>query len=160
MFIYKKFQFGWVISITFTIVMVLLTLSYIKQWGTNPLDRGGYIFMMLLFGFVLLMFFGMTVIVTDSQIIIKLGIGLITKKIDLSEIISVNTKKYPFYFGYGIRITPGGILYNVNGRHAVEIRLRNKKNSVQIGTDDWDNLKNVIEAGIINDKRTMSRFKV
>ena len=148
MFNYKKFQFGWVIVITFIIVLVLMTLSYLKQWGTNPLDKGGYIFLMLLFGSFLLMFFGMTVIVTDKQILIKLGIGLITKNIYLSEIISVETKKYPFYCGYGIRITPGGILYNVSGRHAVEIRLKNKKNSVLIGTNDWDNLKEVIETAI------------
>jgi len=148
MFNYKKFQFGWVIVITFIIVLVLMTLSYLKQWGSNPLDKGGYIFLMLLFGSILLMFYGMTVIVTDSYILIRLGIGLITKKIDLSEIISVDTKKYPVYFGYGIRITPGGILYNVNGRHAIEIRLKNKKASVQIGTNDWDNLKEVIETAI------------
>ena len=148
MFNYRKFQIGWVILITFTIVMVLLTLSYIKQWGTNPIDKGGYIFMMLLFGTLLLMFYGMTVIITDSQILIRLGIGLITRKINLSEIISVDTKKYPAYFGYGIRITPGGILYNVNGRHAVEIRLKNKKNVIWIGTNDWENLKTVIEGAI------------
>lgn len=148
MFNYRKFQFGWVILITFTIVMFLLTLSYIKQWGTNPLDKGGYIFMMLLFGSLVLMFYGMTVIVTDNQILIRLGIGLITRKINLSEIISVDTKKYPVYFGYGIRITPGGILYNVNGRHAVEIRLKNKKNVIWIGTHDWENLKTFIEGAI------------
>ena len=148
MFNYKKFQFGWVIVITFIIVLVLMTLSYLKQWGSNHLDKGGYIFLMLLFGSILLMFYGMTVIVTDSNILIRLGIGLITKKIDLSEIISVDTKKYPFYCGYGIRITPGGILYNVSGSHVVEIRLKNKKNSVQIGTNDWDNLKEVIESAI------------
>lgn len=148
MFNYKKFQFGWVISITFTIIMILLTLSYIEQWGTNPIDKGGYIFMMLLFGFVLLMFFGMTVTVTDSEILIRLGIGVINKKINLSDIQSVDTKKYPVYFGYGIRITPGGILYNVNGRHAVEIKLKNKKNVVWIGTNDWDNLKNTIDSAI------------
>jgi len=148
MFSYKKFQIGWVILITFTIVMVLLTLSYIKQWGTNPIDKGGYIFMILLFGTLLLMFYGMTVIITDSQILIRLGIGMITRKINLSEIISVDTKKYPVYFGYGIRINQGCILYNVNGRHAVEIRLKNKKNVIWIGTNDWENLKTVIEGAI------------
>jgi hypothetical protein len=160
MFKYKKFQFGWVIVIIFITVIVLMTLSYLKQWGTNPLDKGGYIFLMILFGSFFLIFYGMTIIVTDNQILIRLGIGLITKKIDLSEIISVDTKKYPIYFGYGIRITPNGILYNVNGRHAVEIRLKNKKNVIQIGTNDWDNLKNVIEAGITKDKRTIPGFKV
>ncbi len=148
MYKYRKFQFGWVIVVTFITVLVLLTLSYIKEWGTNPIDKGGYIFMMMLFISILIMFFGMTVIITDNEIMIRLGIGLITKSIKLSEIQSVATVKYPVYFGYGVRITPGGVLYNVNGRHAVEIVLKNKKKTIQIGTNDWDNLRNAIESAI------------
>lgn len=104
--------------------------------------------MMMLFISILIMFFGMTVIITDNEIMIRLGIGLITKSIKLSEIQSVATVKYPVYFGYGVRITPGGVLYNVNGRHAVEIVLKNKKKTIQIGTNDWDNLRNAIESAI------------
>jgi hypothetical protein len=153
MYIYRKFQFSWVIAVTFITVLVLLTLSFLYEWGTNPIDKGGYIFMMLLFGSVLLMFYGMTVIITDNEIMIRFGIGLITKKIKLSEIQSVATMKYPVYFGYGVRITPGGVLFNVNGRHAVEIILKNKKKTVQIGTNDWDNLRNVIESAIRTKQR-------
>jgi len=153
MYIYRKFQFSWVIAVTFITVLVLLTLSFLYEWGTNPIDKGGYIFMMLLFGSVLLMFYGITVIITDNEIIIRFGIGLITKKIKLSEIQSVAAMKYPVYFGYGVRITPGGVLFNVNGRHAVEIILKNKKKTVQIGTNDWDNLRNVIESAIRTKQR-------
>jgi hypothetical protein len=122
-----------------------MTFAYLHQWGNNPLDKAGYIFFMLLFGGILSGFYGMTVIVTDKQIKIKFGIGIYTKKIDLSGVSSVNIQKYPVYYGYGVRMLSNGLLYNVSGRHAVEIKLKNKKNVIQIGTNDWDRLKNVIE---------------
>ena len=52
-------------------------------------------------------------------------------------------------FGYGIHYTPRGILYNVSGRYAVELRLYDKKRTIQIGTNDAEKLKETIEK-IIN----------
>jgi hypothetical protein len=103
---------------------------------------------MVLFSGILIGFFGITIIVTDKQIKIKFGIGFYTKKIDLSNVKSVSIQTSPFYYGYGIRIIPNGLLYKVNGRHAVELKLKNKKNVIQIGTKDWDNLKSAIENAI------------
>jgi peptidoglycan/LPS O-acetylase OafA/YrhL len=145
---YRKFQFGWIIVILFLIVIGWMTLAYIHKWGNNPVDTPGYIFFMVLFGGVLLGFYGMTIIVTDKQIKIKLGIGFYTKKIDISTISSVNVLTYPFYCGYGIRILPNGLLYNVSGRHAVEIRFKNKKRVILIGTNDWDKLRDTIEKSL------------
>jgi hypothetical protein len=125
-----------------------MTFAYIHQWGNNPLDIYGYILFIVIFGGVLSVFFGMTVIVTDKHLKIKFGIGIFNKKIDLSTIKSVTVLKYPFYCGYGIRILPNGILYNVSGKYAIEIKLKGKKNSIFIGTNDWDNLKDVVEKSI------------
>ena len=145
---YRKFQFGWVIVIIFLLVILWMTFAYIHQWGNNPIDTPGYIFFMVLLGGILLGFYGMTVIVTDRQIKIKLGIGLYTKKIDLSAIRSVNILTYPFYCGFGIRIISNGLMFNVSGRHAVEIKFKNKKDVILIGTDDWEKLRDTIEKSI------------
>jgi hypothetical protein len=142
---YKNFQFGWFIVITFVIIIIWMTFAYIHQWGNNPIDIYGYILLIIIFGGVLLVFYGMTVIVTDKHLKIKFGIGIYTKKIDLSTIKSVTIQKYPFYCGYGIRMLPNGLLYNVSGNHAIEIKFKGKKNSILIGTNDWDNLKNAVE---------------
>lgn len=142
---YSKFQFGWIIVLIFLIIIVWITFAYVYQWGNNPINKAAYIIFLLLFGGILLGFYGMTVIVTDRQIIIKFGIGLYIKKIDLSSINSIETVKYPIYYGYGIRIIPNGMLYNVNGKHAIEIKLKHKKRVIQIGTNDWVNLKAAIE---------------
>jgi hypothetical protein len=145
---YKNFQFGWFIVITLAVIIIWMTLAYIHQWGTNPIDTYVYILFMIIFGVVLSMFYGMTVIVTDKHLKIKFGIGIYIKKIELSAIKSVTILKYPFYSGYGIRILPNGILYNVSGSYAIEIKIKGKKNAVLVGTNDWDNLKEIIEKSI------------
>lgn len=142
---YKKFQFGWMIVIIFLMVMVWTTLAFMHQWGKNPINIDGYIFIMILFCGLLSVFYGITIIVTNKQIKIRFGIGFYTKIIDLSDISSVNITKYPVYFGYGIRLLSNGLLYNVSGRHAIEIKLKNKKNIIQIGSNDWIRLKETIE---------------
>jgi hypothetical protein len=126
-----------------------MTFAYLHQWGNNPIDKAGYIFFMTLFGLILLGFYGITIVVTDKQIKIKFGIGFYTKKINLSNVKSISIQNSPIYCGYGIRIIPNGLPYKVNGRHAIEIKFKNKKEVVQIGTKDWNNLKSVIE-NVIN----------
>jgi len=51
--------------------------------------------------------------------------------------------KNPWYYGWGIRFTPHGWLYNVSGLHAVEIELKNGK-KYRIGTDVPENLEKAI----------------
>jgi len=133
------------IVIIFLMVMVWTTLAFMHQWGKNPINIDGYIFIMILFCGLLSVFYGITIIVTNKQIKIRFGIGFYTKIIDLSDISSVNITKYPVYFGYGIRLLSNGLLYNVSGRHAIEIKLKNKKNIIQIGSNDWIRLKETIE---------------
>jgi membrane protease YdiL (CAAX protease family) len=145
---YKRFQFGWIITVIFLIVIIWMSFAYLYQWGDNPVDLKGYIIFMILFCGVLLTFYGMTVIVTEKYIKIKFGIGLIVKKIDLSTIKSAAAQTYPIYYGYGIRFIPNGVLYNVSGSQAVELKFKNKTRVIQIGTNDWEKLKNVINSSI------------
>jgi hypothetical protein len=145
---YKKFQFGWVVVVAFIIIIVWMTFAYIHQWGNNPIDKYGYILFLTIFGGILLVFYGMTIIVTDKHLKIKFGIGLYTKKVDLATISSVSVVKNPIYYGYGIRMLANGLLYNVSGKHALEIKFKKKKQVIQIGTNDWDNLKDTIEKSL------------
>jgi len=71
------------------------------------------------------------------------------KKIDLSTISSVNTMTYPFYVGMVLGLFSNGLLFNVSGRHAVEIKFKNKKKVILIGSNDWEKLRDTIESNII-----------
>lgn len=147
---YSKFQFGWLLVIAFLIVILWITGAYIYQWGNNPIPKPAYIAFLVLFGGVLLTFYGLTVMVDEKHIIIKLGIGLYKKKIDLSSVKSAEVIIYPAYYGYGIRLIPKGTLYNVSGKHAIELKFKHKKRVIQIGTNDWVNLKAVIDNNFKN----------
>jgi hypothetical protein len=52
--------------------------------------------------------------------------------------------KNPWYYGWGIHLTPSGWLYNVSGFWAVELQMKNGK-KYRIGTDDPEGLVQVIQ---------------
>jgi len=145
---YKKFHFFWVAVTLLPIAIIFLTFSYLNQWGNNPLHKAEYIFFLVLFGGFILGLYGLTITITDKEIKLKVGIGFYTKKIDLTKIKSVSIQDSPFYYGCGIRIIPNGLLFKLNGRHAVELKLKDKRNIIQIGTNDYIKLKEAIEMGL------------
>lgn len=145
---YKRFQFAWIIVVVFIIFIIWMTFAYTHQWGNNPIDVYGYVFFITLFTVTLLTFYGITIIVTDKHIKIKFGVGLYTKRIDFTSINSLTVVKAPMCRGYGIRIIPNGLLYNLGSKQAIEIKLKSKKQVIQIGTNDIDKLKETIETGL------------
>jgi hypothetical protein len=144
---YKKFQFAWIIVVLYIIVIVWMTFAYINQWGNNPIDVYGYIFIMTLFSVILLVFYGMTIIVTDKHLKIKFGIGLYTKKIDLASINTLTIVKTPICYVYG-SIIPNGLIYNLGRKQGIEIQLKKKKQVIQIGTNDLEKLKEAVEKSL------------
>jgi len=95
--------------------------------------------------FVLAICSTLTVAVGGGKIRIRFGpVGLIQKEWLLPEIISVRAVTNPWYYGWGIRWTPQGPLYNVSGFHAVEVLLASGK-TFRIGTDEPDTLRAAIE---------------
>jgi hypothetical protein len=51
----------------------------------------------------------------------------------------------PWYYGWGIRITPDGLLYNVSGTRAVEITLTDGS-KLRLGTDEPEALCQAIRS--------------
>ncbi len=87
----------------------------------------------------------LTATVTDDALRIRFGpVGLIRKSWPMAEIVSVTAVTNPWYYGWGIRVTPHGTLYNVSGYGAVEVRLFSGK-SFRIGTDEPEVLRRAIE---------------
>ena len=74
-----------------------------------------------------ILFDSLTVTVLTNLIEIRFGIGIIRKQFDITKIQSAAIVRNKWYYGWGIRLTPHGWLYNVAGLDAVEIRLNNGK---------------------------------
>jgi hypothetical protein len=94
--------------------------------------------------FVLAICSTLTVLVDDTLRIRFGPIGVIKKSWPLAEIVSVTTVTNPWYYGWGIHWTPHGLLYNVSGYGAVEVRLLSGR-MFRIGTDEPEVLRSAIE---------------
>jgi len=87
----------------------------------------------------------LTVSIRDGLLRIRFGpVGLVRKSWPVSEIALVRTVTNSWYYGWGIRITPYGPLYNVSGYEAVEVQLFSGK-AFRIGTDEPEALQAAIE---------------
>jgi hypothetical protein len=71
--------------------------------------------------------------------------GLLQRTIALAAVRQVDQVEVPWCYGWGLRLTPQGWLYNVKGRHAVAVGLANGR-TVTIGTDEPAELIAAIEA--------------
>ena len=98
-----------------------------------------------IFGAVLLfLFHGFTVTVTEKVIHLKFGIGLIQRTIFRDQIASVSQVRNRFWYGFGIRLTPHGWMWNISGLDAVEITYLDDRR-FRIGTDDPVGLMSVLQ---------------
>ncbi len=91
-----------------------------------------------------LMMSSFTVEIEDGVLRSHFGPGLPARKVKINDIESVEVVKNPWYYGWGIRWTPRGTLYNVSGLDAVEVRLRNGSR-FRLGTDEPEALRAAIE---------------
>jgi hypothetical protein len=70
--------------------------------------------------------------------------GLLPRRIDLADIGTTKVVTIPWYYGWGMRRTPHGWLYNVSGRRAVEITLAEER-TFTIGSDEPETLLAAID---------------
>jgi hypothetical protein len=83
----------------------------------------------------LLLFPTLTAVVRGGRLQCFFGLGLIRREIPVAEILAVSVVRNPWIYGWGLRLIPGGWLWNVSGLDAVELRLRSG-NRFRIGTDE------------------------
>jgi len=89
---------------------------------------GLLLFMTWLFG-------SLTVEVDEEELRHWFGPGFWKKSYQLLDIESAKVVRNSWFWGWGIRLTPHGWLYNVSGFDAVQIQLRSGR-TFRIGTDD------------------------
>jgi hypothetical protein len=94
-----------------------------------------------------ILFSSLTVIIWENDLEIRFGPGLIRKKFRLQDIESVKAVRNRWFYGWGIRLTPHGWLYNVSGYSAVEIKLKTGV-KYRIGTDVPQELEEAIRQAI------------
>ncbi len=88
---------------------------------------------------LMLNFGSLTTRIEGSDLHIAFGIGWIRRCIPLSKVVAAEITKTRWYYGWGIRLTPKGWLWNTSGFDAVMLTYDNGKHFL-IGSDDADGL--------------------
>lgn len=135
---YRHTQVGWV-------MLVAAAATVGIGWAVAPGEASAAVWLPMLLVAALLVFgFGtLTVEVSGEAIRLWFGVGLIRKRIPLREVRSWRELRNPWYTGWGIRMGPGGVLWNVSGYDAVQLELGDGKR-FRIGTDEPGELVSAI----------------
>ena len=88
-----------------TMVILGIALVGILYW-TALTPRPALIAAAVIVGVVLVLFSTLTVIVRDQTVEVFFGPGLIRRRIPLSRIREVEAVRTPWYYGWGVRLTP------------------------------------------------------
>jgi hypothetical protein len=136
---YQHTQFGWATALTSGAVglAILLNAAFLPHPAYLPWVGAGILLVGALFS-------TLTIAIEEGMLRASFGPGLIQKKVRVAEIASARPIPVRWWYGWGIRLTPHGWLYNVSGWEAVEITLRNGRRFC-LGTDEPENLLKAIQ---------------
>lgn len=143
---YRHTQKGYVMIFSLGSALIFNITGMLILFTSGDFEWHAAVVLVLIFiilSIVLALFSTLTVIIREDSLEARFGPGIIRKKISLKDIESCKQVKNLWYYGWGIRYTPHGWLYNVSGLDAVEIKLKSGK-KYRIGTDVPLELENAI----------------
>lgn len=139
---YEHTQVGYLVIVAMTAAMTLIGLV-LANAGMNWVAIG----VLVVIAAALVLFSSLTVIIREDDLEVRFGPGTIRKRFKLWDIESCQVVKNHWYYGWGIRLTSHGWLYNVSGFQAVEIKFRTGQ-KFRIGTDVPQELEEAIRQAI------------
>jgi hypothetical protein len=127
---YRHTQVGWVMLVSGA---ALVALGWVLLPAQAP--AGARVPFFLIAAFLALLFGTLTVEVDQDAVRLHYGVGLIRKTIPLLDVQACREVRNPWYTGWGIRLAPSGVIWNVSGFDAVELDFPFGR-SFRIGTDE------------------------
>jgi len=130
---YKRRQYGHL-----TVGSILIIVAILASVSVLDEEPGGSLFLTILivaFTLIGLLFMSLTVIVEASCVRLIYGVGLIRRRIPMERIESAIPVRNSWWYGLGIRLTPHGWMWNIQGLDAVELTYADGSR-FRIGTAD------------------------
>lgn len=147
--LYGHSQPGWLTLFVF-VASGLLLVSV--RWGFGGAVGGGsgdFVLMAVsaLLIVCMMMFSSLTIRLTSEELLWYFGPGWPRWRVPVSAIVSCDTVRPPWWWGWGIRLTPRGWMYNVSGRQGVLVRRRDGSSFI-LGTDEPERLGAAIRSAV------------
>jgi hypothetical protein len=127
---YRHTQIGLVV-----VAVLAASIALIAALALTTERHPAVLIVLLALVVALALFFSLTVEIRGSELAVSFGIGFPRFTYQLSRAREVRVVRNPWYYGWGIHLTPDGWLYSVSGFLAVEIVFADGR-KVRIGTDE------------------------
>jgi hypothetical protein len=130
-------------------MIAVLAIAWLAAfWWSIRASHPAAVTITVVVGCLLVLFSTLTVIVHEQVLSVSFGPGLIRRRIPLRRIREVRTVRTHWYYGWGIRLTPSGWLWNVSGLSGVEIQFDDGHRFL-IGSDEPDKLVEVLRRELL-----------
>jgi hypothetical protein len=139
---YEHTQFGYFIVVAIVAAIVAIGIIMADR-GINWIAA----VVLVVLAVIVVLFHRLTVVISEEELVVQFGPGVIRKRFKLNEIKSCQAVKIPWYYGWGIRATPQGMVFRVSGFQAVQVKLTTGKEFL-IGTDVPQELEEAIRQTI------------
>ena len=143
---YSHTQTGWMTIVALVGALLVIGATATELAPDSP-GRPFVMAAMVLLALMVPLLGSLTVTVDEEAVTARFGIGLIRRKIRISDIRAATRVRNEWYNGWGIRMLDSGWMFNVSGLDAVEIELKSG-GRFRIGTDEPDELANAIRQKI------------
>jgi len=141
--LYRRTQFG-----TLTVLAVAAAIIMLAWVGARTDWRPVSIVVLVILGLALVLFYSLTIDIDGRRVLCYFGMGLIRRIVPVSEIAAAHPVRNRWYYGWGIRLTPTGWMFNVSGLDAVELELISGTR-FRIGTDRPDEVARAVQEAIL-----------
>ncbi|SFR52304.1 hypothetical protein SAMN04490243_2576 [Robiginitalea myxolifaciens] len=144
---YKKTQIGTLFIVFMCVFVALISIPAFLGKGVQVLTSTPFLVSYGLIFIILLLFFRMQLELTPEGVRITYGIGIIRIFLPIDKVHRTESISTKWYWGLGIRYTPEGVLYNIQGLQAVRVyyEVGGQKKSVMLGTAAPEDLAHALE---------------
>jgi len=144
---YRHTQTAWMLIVVIVAVVLaeLTIVTFSASQDTVSLALSGAV--VAIAAVMLALFSTLTVVVDDRTVRLWFGLGSLRREVMLDEVTAARRVRNSWHAGWGVRAIPGGRLYNVGGRDAVELTLDDGR-VVRVGTDQPDALLAAVKAAL------------
>ena len=132
-------------EINYSLIIILLVISAFIIFSPELADLKIIILSINLL--VTLLFFSLTIVIDEQKLRWYFGFGIISKDVELSQIVETSAYKTKWYQGIGIRMLSDGWLYNTSVGQAIKITLADRKN-IYLGCKNVDALQQALKVKV------------